>query len=255
MKNVVIIEDETLAVKHLSKLLHDIDPNLEIVAVLQTIEESVKYFEDNSDIDMVFMDIHLSDGLAFHIFEKVEVPYPIIFTTAYDKYALKAFKVNSIDYLMKPIKRVDLERGLEKMEKLSKGAKRDDHSTMEGILAIVRDMGAKYKENYLIPHGDKLLPLAVKEIACFYIETKVTHALTFDNKVHALDQSLDDIMRNLDPKKFYRANRQYILNTEAVVAINPWMGGKLQVMLRVNVPSQIIIPKAKTGEFKDWYTK
>lgn len=257
MNKAIIIEDEAMAAQHLIKLLSHVAPDINASTVIQSIEESVEYFNNHNDADVVFIDIHLSDGLAFHIFEQVNITCPIIFTTTYDQYALEAFKVNSVDYLLKPIKQIDLERALNKIKNLANNPANItlNADTMAGLLTMMKNRKQKYKANFLIPYGEKLIPISVKEIAYFYIDMKITHAVTFDGITHALDKSLDDIIKQLNPDEFYRINRQYIISLNAVKEINVWVGGKLSIVLTVKTPSHIIIPKAKTTEFKEWYTK
>ena len=257
MKKAIIIEDEAIAAKHLMQLLAQISPKLEVTKIMQSTKECISYFKENKNADIVFMDIHLSDGSAFHIFEQVEIECPIIFTTAYDEYALEAFKVNSVDYLLKPIKLHDLERSLIKIENLTKNADKIslNTETMNGLLEMMKQNKPKYKAHFLIPQGEKLIPLSVKDIAYFYIDMKVTHAVTFKNETLALDKSLDDIIKTLDPEKYYRVNRQYIININAIEKINIWLNNKLTITLIIPTPDRIVIPKAKTVEFKDWYTK
>ena len=251
----VIIEDESVAAQALQLLIQDIDPDMEVGTVLQTIEESVEWFEENPMPDLVFMDIHLADGSSFAIFDKVEITCPIIFTTAYDEYALKAFEVNSIDYLLKPINKADLERALNKYQHLTTGSNDSGKASLEALLAQMGGLKKKYKTCFLIPERDRLIPLAVSNIAYFFIDTKTVKAIAMDGHAYYLNQTLDDIMAQLDPEVFFRANRQFIISRDAIKDLSIWFGNKLAVNLNVPVPEKIIVSKARVGEFKTWFAE
>lgn len=243
---VLIIEDETAAAKNLSTLLRKTDPSVEILDVLETISDSVEWFSKNPAPDMVFMDIHLSDGRAFNIFENVEVAAPIIFTTAYDQYALEAFKVNSIDYILKPIKEEDLSRAIEKFRKLSRTEINDYvERTNTKLTGNVR--------SFLISVRDKLIPLPVDHIAYFYTSSEKVIAVNFDGKPFPIDRSLDHLVGMLDENDFFRANRQFIISRHAVGDMSLWFGSRLAVNLKVETPERIIISKARVGDFKRWF--
>lgn len=248
----IIIEDENVAAQALESLIREINPEMEVVTVLQTIEESVEWFEENAMPDLVFMDIHLADGSSFAIFDRVEISCPIIFTTAYDEYALKAFEVNSIDYLLKPINKADLERALNKFKNLASNSNR---TSLEGLLAQMGNLKRKYKTCFLLPERDKLIPLATNSIAYIFIDTKTVKAISMDGHTYYLNQTLDDIMAQLDPEVFFRANRQFIISRAAVKDLSIWFGNKLAVNLSVPVPEKIIVSKARVGEFKSWFAE
>ena len=248
----LIIEDESIAAQALETLIKETSPETEIMDVLQTIEESVEWFEENAMPDLVFMDIHLADGSSFAIFEKVEITCPIIFTTAYDEYALKAFEVNSIDYLLKPINKADLERALNKFRNLTA---RLEKPSLDGLLAQMGGLKRKYKTCFLIPERDKLIPLATSNIAYIYIDTKTVKAIANDGHTYYLNQTLDDIMAQLDPEAFFRANRQFIIARHAVKDMSIWFGNKLAINLTLPVPEKIIVSKARVGEFKSWFAE
>lgn len=249
----LIIEDEVLAAQSLQKLITEVAPDTEVIATLQSIEESVGWFHENPMPDLVFMDIHLADGSSFAIFEQVEINCPIIFTTAYDEYALKAFEVSSIDYLLKPINRNDLTRAMNKYKSLVANNSIDN----QAITDLLQNLGTtkKYKSCFLVPERDKLIPLATANIAYFYIDTKTVKAITLDDHTYYMSQTLDDIMLQLNPNDFFRANRQFIVSRKAVKDLTIWFGNKLSLNLTVNIPEQIIISKAKVSEFKNWFSK
>lgn len=249
----VLIEDEKAAVRNLTALLHEVAPGMEILAVLDSIAEAVEWFSHQPHPDLAFMDIHLADGSAFEIFDRVSVTCPVIFTTAYDEYALRAFKVNSIDYLLKPIGEEDIRHALEKLESFRAPAGgMEDLRRLIG--ALKRETG--YKTHFLIPvKGDKLVPVAAGEILYFYIRTGVVKGVLDDEREFAFPQTLDELADCLNPADFFRINRQYLVSRCAVRDIDLWFNGRLSVNLNVPVPEKIVVSKARVAEFKDWFTK
>ena len=247
MKNILIIEDEQIAAQHLQRLLLQLLPDAHILATLQSIEESVEYLQQHSTPDLILLDIHLADGLSFRIFDHITPPCPVIFTTAYDQYALQAFKVNSIDYLLKPINRDELQRALDKLHTLS--------SPSASQLASLSSSLRHYRTHFLIPMRDKLIPVDISQIACLFLEDKITRAILLDGHHQIIDHPLDYIMDQLDPNLFFRANRQYIIAHRAISEIALWPISKLLITLSVPTPDRIIIPKARVSEFKQWYTR
>ena len=250
----VIIEDEKIAADLLKNLICQLDENIEIVTILQTVEDSIEWLNNNQHPDILFVDIHLADGSSFSIFEKAEVKCPIVFTTAYDEYALKAFEVNSIDYLLKPINKDDLQRALNKYKNL-KGEERDlDYKKFVSRFLVEAEKVNNYKEYFLVPERDKLVPLAAKDIAYVYIDLKLIKAVTFSGKIYYLNQNLDEMMSQLNPKMFFRANRQYIVAHEAIKDVSIWFGNKISLNLTAPTEEKIIVSKARVSEFKNWYS-
>ena len=250
----VIIEDEKIAADLLKNLICQLDEDIEIVTILQTVEDSIEWLSNNQHPDILFVDIHLADGSSFSIFEKAEVKCPIVFTTAYDEYALKAFEVNSIDYLLKPINKDDLQRALNKYKNL-KGEERDlDYKKFVSRFLVETEKVNNYKEYFLVPERDKLVPLAAKDIAYVYIDLKLIKAVTFSGKIHYLNQNLDEMMNQLNPKMFFRANRQYIVAHDAIKDVSIWFGNKISLNLMIPTEEKIIVSKARVSEFKNWYS-
>jgi two-component system LytT family response regulator len=249
----VIVEDELIAAQNLQRLIQQVDSDIEVIVVLQSVEESIEWFMLHPAPELVFMDIHLADGSSFSIFEKVEISCPIIFTTAYDEYALKAFEVNSIDYLLKPISLKNFERALSKFRSMV-AAKDDNSELISHLLATFKQTKEAFKSNFLIPHKDKFIPLAVSKIACLYTENKMVNIVTDDQQIYHIDSSLEDLGNQLNPTLFFRANRQYIVSHKAIKDISIWFGSKISINLYVNVPDKIIVSKARVSEFKTWYT-
>ena len=248
----VIIEDEKIAADLLKNLICQLDENIEVVAMLQTVEDSVEWLNNNQHPDIMFVDIHLADGSSFSIFEKTNVNCTIVFTTAYDEYALKAFEVNSIDYLLKPINKDDLQRALNKYRSL-RGVDVDYKEFVSRFFADKEKIN-NYKEYFLVPERDKLIPLAAKDIAYIYIDLKLIKAVSYSGKVYYLNQNLDEMMNQLNPKMFFRANRQYIIAHDAIKDISIWFGNKISLNLIVPAEEKIIVSKARVSEFKNWYS-
>ena len=251
--NALIIEDEKAAVRNLTALLSEAAPHIGVVAVLDSIAESIDWFRANAMPDLIFLDIHLADGSAFEIFEHVDISCPIIFTTAYDEYALRAFKVNSIDYLLKPIGGSDIRKAIGKLEQLRSEApsKEFDYSRLIHVLKRQES----YKTHFLVPvKGDKLLPLSVDMILFFYITDGLVKAVVTDGREYTFTQTLDELSDCLNPDIFFRVNRQYLISRKAVSDIDLWFNGRLSVNLKVPVQEKILVSKARVGEFKDWFT-
>ncbi len=248
---VVIVEDEITASDNLRYLLSAIDPAIEVVTVLDTVKSCIDYFSKPTDAVLVFMDIHLGDGLSFEIFDHVDLGVPIIFTTAYDEYALKAFTVNSIDYILKPVHQDELARALEKFRSLTR-TQSPSKTNLADVLRLFRGQQKTYKSNYLISHRDELIPIKTEDIAYFYIDTGIVKVVTLQNKVFSMDKKLEDLEQELNPNLFDRANRQFIINRNAIAKIKHYFGGKLIVNVNPPTAERIVVSKAKATQFKSW---
>ena len=249
----VIVEDEYVAAQSLQRLLEASGENIEVISVLQSVEESVEWFSMNPVPDLVFMDINLADGHSFSIFDKVNIDCPIVFTTAYDEYALNAFEVNSIDYLLKPITKKKLDKAFSKLKKFSK-KEINAEPISNKFESLSKEKMIGYRSHFLIPHKDKLIPLSVDKIAFVFSEYKMAKIFTFDEHSYVLDISLDEISRQLNPASFFRINRQYIVSHKAINDISFWFGRKLSVNLVLPTPDKVIVSRARIAEFKNWYT-
>jgi two-component system LytT family response regulator len=249
----VIIEDEIFASQALQNLIQKVDASIEVLAVLQSIDESVEWFRTNPVPDLVFADIHLSDGSSFVIFDEVSITCPVVFTTAYDEYALKAFEVNSIDYLLKPIAQKDLERAINKYKNMTANPGINAEMITK-LIANLKNESRKYNPYFLVPQKDKLIPLATTDIACIYIDEKIVKAVTYADQTYYLDKTLDEITALLNPDEFFRANRQYIIARKAVKSLATWFGGKMAVNLSVVMPEKITVSKQKVSEIKKWFS-
>lgn len=246
---VLIIEDEAPAFRRLQRILEEIDPKIEIVEVIDSIEDSVKWFRHHDAPDLIFMDIQLADGLSFNIFNQIELTTPVIFTTAYDEYALKAFRVNSIDYLLKPIEKALLKNSLDKWTALKTVF--NDNQDLGEILKSIQPESKTYKSRFLVKVKDQLLAIKVRDIVYFFTENGIVYLKTEKNK-YALDHTLDVIEAQLDPQLFFRLNRQYIANLDAIVSSSAYDKGKIMVELNPKTPTPTIVSREKSGDFKRW---
>lgn len=242
---VLIIEDETAAAKNLIGLIKKVDPAIEVLDVVETITDSLDWLRNNDAPDLIFMDIHLADGSAFNIFDHADITAPVVFTTAYDRYALEAFAVNSIDYLLKPIKPEDLLRALEKFKRFTNVEKAE-------YVERTKERFAIKIQSLLIAVRDRLIPLSVEDIAYFYTSQEKVVAVNFEGKTFPADKTLDQLNSMLDENMFFRANRQFIISRRAVRDMSVWFGSRLSVNLKVEAPEKIVISKVRVKEFKNW---
>ena len=244
----LIIEDETAAAVNLAAILKQTAPDMEIVATLESVGESVEWLRANPQPDLLFMDIHLADGDSFRIFDFVEITSPVIFTTAYDRYALEAFKVNSIDYLLKPLNTADVERALAKLRRLTSVEQRD-YGTRVRTLAAER---SESESVFLVHVRDRIIPLRREEIAFCYTANERVTAYDFEGTSYPLNRTLETLQAQLPEENFFRANRQFIVARRAVKEIVVWFGSRLALTLTVETPERIVISKARVPEFKAW---
>jgi two-component system LytT family response regulator len=249
INRVVIVEDETAAAVNLRSMLKSINPNVEVLDVLESVEEAVEFFSKGVKADVVFMDIHLADGDSFRIFQSVDIAVPIIFTTAYDEYALQAFKVNSIDYLLKPYKEEDLKRALEKLQRLTATERATATERVEAMATTVETDALR---TILVRFKDKLIPISMEDVAYFYTFSERVTLTTLDGTTYTIDKTLETLTQQLDGNKFFRANRQFIVSRRAVKDIAVWFGSRLALNLIIETPERIIISKARVPEFKSW---
>ncbi len=253
MKRVLIIEDETAAAMNLQAILAECAADATIECVLESVAESVEWLKSHPMPDLIFMDIHLADGDSFRIFRQVEVTAPVIFTTAYDQYALEAFKVNSIDYLLKPIARVEMERALSKFRRLSQP---DRAKYGERIDQLVRreEQRADRPKAFLVQVRDKIIPLHYEDIAYFYTRDERVTACDMQGRQFQLDKTLESLQNILPEQEFFRANRQFIVARRALKEISVWFGSRLTLSLQVELPEKLVISKARVPLFKQWLT-
>jgi two-component system, LytTR family, response regulator LytT len=248
---IVIIEDEKLTAKDLAKTIKAIDSDIEIMALLHSVEEAIDYFRAKPELDLIFSDIELGDGLSFEIFEKVNNQTPIIFCTAFNEYALQAFKTVGIDYLLKPFSKITVEKALEKYHSLKvKLAPQED--AMPNLMNLLKNQLFPAKmPSVIMQQGDKIIPLEGDKIALFYIEDDYVFAHTFDQKRHLLSQKLDVLEKTFYPT-FFRANRQFLINRKAVKDASHSFNRKIEVNLLFPFKEQIIVGKLKVTPFLEW---
>lgn len=249
MKKVIIVEDETAAAVNLRSMLSTVVGEVEVVALLESVEEAVEYFRGDVDADVVFMDIHLADGDSFRIFRSVEIDIPIIFTTAYDEYALEAFKVNSIDYLLKPFGEEELRRALDKLNRLTASERVAQRGSVERMVAQSENDAL---QTMLVRYKDKIIPVKMDDVAYFYTYAERVTLTTLSGESYPVDKTLEALSQQLSEDKFFRANRQFIISRRAVKDIAVWFGSRLALNLTVETPERIIISKARVPEFKQW---
>ena len=248
---VLIIEDEAPAFRRLEKVLEEVDPGIEIIDVIDSVEESVKWFENHQHPDLIFMDIQLSDGISFDIFDKTKISKPVIFTTAFDEYMLRAFKVNSIDYLLKPIVKEDLKQSMKKYN----GLKSQFSPNLPDLEMLVKQINLtekQFKSRFLVKVGEKLISVVTEDIAYFYTKNGVVYLVTNRNNKYLMDQTLEEISIELDPKVFYRLNRQFLVQFKHVAAIHKFAKGKLLIDLNPAPGEQVIVSAEKAPNFRSW---
>lgn len=254
----LIIEDEKAALRNLKMTLQEVDSTITIAGETDSITDTLQWLNEHPMPDLVFMDIHLADGSAFEIFNHTRITCPIIFTTAYDEYALKAFKVNSIDYLLKPITPHDLKAALHKLHGLSGyRPKTDANPQQPHLMDLIRKMTQENtaRTHFLIPaKGDKFIPLAAEDILYFHITDGCVKAVDHEEREYTFMQTLDELQDMLHPRLFFRANRQFIIAKKAVKDISLWFNHRLAVNLKVPTPEKILISRAKANDFKEWFT-
>jgi DNA-binding LytR/AlgR family response regulator len=262
--NVLLIEDEELAVRKLTRLLQDIDPSIQIVGTAGSVRASVSFLQSHGSShpnhpDLILMDIELADGQSFEIFEQTTVDSPVIFTTSYDEYALKAFKVNSIDYLLKPIKRQELETSLAKHKRWMErtGGQAPDPIAFDSLVQQLRQQlrPTEYRKRFLVRHLSQWMPIEVGDIAYFFSQEGVSLFRTKTNQKFSLDYTLDELEAMLDPEQFFRANRQYIVDINSVVQIHPYFNNKLKLTLKPATDDEVLVSRERASDFKKWMGK
>ncbi len=248
--NVIIIEDEKPAARRLSRLLLEL--NVEVSTMLHSVEESIVWFQENDHPDLIFLDIQLSDGLSFEIFDEVEVKSPIIFTTAYDEYALQAFKLNSIDYLLKPIDDEELEIAVKKYRALKPNEQTIALDFEDIKKLLVNPIEREYKKRFTARVGQHIKIINAEDIECFYSENKGTYAATADGRNYLLDTTLENLEAELQPKLFFRVSRKFYINVNHIKDIVSYTNSRLQIKLNRFSEQEIIVSRERVKDFKFW---
>jgi DNA-binding LytR/AlgR family response regulator len=244
----IIIEDEKPAARMLQRKLDKL--NIPVQVMLHSVREAVEWFQQNPHPDLIFLDIQLSDGLSFEIFEKVSIKSPIIFTTAYDEYALRAFKLNSIDYLLKPIVEDDLEIAVEKYKKTISTKPAIDMQMIRQL--FTSSQAPEYKKRFSVKVGDHIKIIPIEEVELFYSEFKGTFIHTFEGRTFLLDTTLESLEKELDPKQFFRISRKYIIGHTALKDIVVYSNSRLKLTLKSYNKEEVIVSRERVGEFKEW---
>jgi len=244
---VIILEDENRAVNHLKRLIHLVAPAMEVLAVFDTVRETVSYLEKDPDLDLIFSDVQLADGISFEIFSRIQVRCPIIFTTAYDTYAIEAFNTNGIDYLLKPIEEERLRKAVEKAKQFS------TRIDIESLLKLKISTDRKQpKSRFMVKVGEKIRTIMVEEILAFYSFEKTTYLHTTTHRNYILDYSLDELEGMLDQDRFFKINRKYIVSIDACSQIHAWSNNRLKIDIEGIDDQKIVVARERVRDFKTW---
>jgi DNA-binding LytR/AlgR family response regulator len=249
--NVLIIEDEAAIAKRMQKLLLEIDPGIMVSDILCSIEASVAWMKSHTEPDLILMDIHLADGSSFEIFNEVEVTCPVVFATAYDQYAIQAFKVNSIDYLLKPVNKEDLAESLKKYNRLQSQAKPAslDYSILAQMLGVKK---TEYLKRMVIRFGDVIKAIEVKDVAYFYTDEKIVFATLNEGKTYPVDFTLDQLEKKMDPERFFRINRKFLISYESIEKMISYSKSRVKITLHPHCELEVISSTERSGDFKEW---
>jgi two-component system, LytTR family, response regulator LytT len=250
--NILIVEDESLSARRLKSMVTEMDHTFRVLDITESVRKTVDWLRSHPAPDLLLMDIELTDGKSFEVFEQVDVKCPVIFVTAYDEYAIRAFKVNSIDYLLKPIKQEELAASIEKLRQVKQQYTQQTPGL--NIQALLQELHqhSPYRERFLIKQADRLLPVETADIAYIQTRDKQNYICTFDNKEYIIDMTLDEMEKTLDPKKFFRANRQFIVSAAAVEKVHFWFSSKLKVDLKPKSSEEVIVSREKAMAFRAW---
>lgn len=250
-RRVLIVEDEHIAGERLSGQIRNLRPDYQILALLQSVQEAEEWLLKNEAPDLIFLDIHLSDGLSFALFSRIEVTIPIIFTTAYDQYAIKAFKVNSIDYLLKPIDDGELASAIEKFERRQHS---DSARISTGMLDKLAEMmvGPKYKHRFLVKYGPHFQYLNVDDICYFYSEDGVLFALNLEANRYIIDGTLESVEGSVDPNIFFRINRKALVHINSILRVHPYLNSRLKLECQPGSNLELVVARERVGSFKKW---
>ncbi|WBA44138.1 LytR/AlgR family response regulator transcription factor [Hymenobacter canadensis] len=262
---VLIIEDEYAAARSLQRLLSEVRPQAQVLDQLESVVDAVAWLAANPAPELIFMDIHLADGSSFEIFRRTTVTSPVIFVTAFDEHALEAFRANGIDYLLKPLTRADLQRSLDKFDALRQSPPPgvappapagppvpDFAQLLRSVQQQLNGGAAAYKSSWLIPHKTKLIPVATADVAYFAIRHGLVFLTTLTGQEYQMEHPLDELESQVDPRLFFRANRQVLFARPSLVALEPYFNGRMQLYLRPESREEVIVSKPKVTELKNW---
>ncbi len=248
---VIIIEDEKLSAEYLGNLLKRIDASIEVVAMFDSVKKSVEALKKEPEVDLLFLDIHLADGLSFEIFSKIAIDTPVVFTTAYDEYAIKAFKLNSVDYLLKPIGKGDLHLAIEKFKKLNF----KQHTMLESITNVYHQLNKQYKTRFMVKLGESIVSVKTDDIIHFVAEDGITILVTKDKKRYAIDYTLEQLTDFISPIDFFRMNRKVIISINAVQKVNTYFNSRYKINSELLSDETSIVSRERVNDFKAWLDK
>lgn len=253
---VIFVEDEAPALNRIKKLVTQLVPHVQILGTADSIEAAVDLFKTAPDVELAFMDIELADGQSFEIFNQVHIGCPVIFTTAYNEYAIKAFKVNAIDYLLKPIDEAELQQAITKFKTMGRHAPIIDYqSQLATLLQEFKPPVTNYKSRFLIKSGTRLISVSVDEIQLFQAADKVVYLYTKTQQKYIVDYSLEELSSMLDPGTFFQLNRQFIAHVNSIKNIHTYFNGKLKIELGVGLEEEVLVSRERASEFKAWLDK
>jgi len=259
--NILIVEDEDLAVKKIKKTLQAVDESAVVAGVTDSIESTVLWLQQNTPPDLILMDIELADGQSFEIFKLTEVKSPVVFTTSYDEYALKAFKVNSIDYLLKPVQKEELQAAMDKYRMLKETyAVQEPSAENVSLDKLVRELKEKlqpkeYRKRFLVKLGQRLVSIEVDDIAYFFSDGRLNFFMTKDNKKFVVDYTMDELEDMIDPQQYFRISRSFYVSAESIDKIDDYFGNRLILGLRPALDKEAVVSREKVGDFKKWMGK
>lgn len=248
----IVIEDEKLSAEHLCTLLKKVDPDISVVATFDTVKKSVEAFQKGLSADVLFVDIHLADGLSFDIFSKTEIDIPVIFTTAFDEYAIKAFKLNSVDYLLKPVGLDDLRVAINKFSKLSE---KQNSAMLQHIATVYRNINTQYKTRFLVKMGDNIVTIRTEEVNHFIAEDGISLLVNNNGKRYPVDYTLDQLETMLAPESFFRINRKVLISINTVHKVSPYFNSRLKVNSELLDDETAVVSRERVTEFKQWLDK
>lgn len=253
---IVIVEDEYSAVENLKFALKELDIDVQIVNVLDTVTDAITFFKSNADFDIIFMDIHLADGHSFEILNEINPEAPIIFITAFNQYAIKAFKYNSIDYLLKPINTNDLRSALDKFNNQNKSKKNSLSSNqIEGLLDLLKDKNNRYRKSFLIQIGESYVPMKTLDFSYFFIQNGIVYGRNKEGKSFIVDQKLEELEQELNPNNFFRANRQFLIGRNSIEKLSSYFNGRTILHITPIFKEEIVVSKANSSRLKKWLNK
>jgi two-component system LytT family response regulator len=251
---IIIIEDEEAGAKLLATTLKQVNKSIEVLGICEDETQTLQLLSSEPEVDAIFSDIQLTDALSFNVLKKIDADIPVVFVTAYNEYALEAFQHHGIDYVLKPFSRDDIEKAVNKLKTYKAGQSAHQTKKMQELFQYLENRQS-YKNNFLVGFQDRLIPLKTEDIVCFFTAQSDVYILHIAGKSYRMSESLEQIEHQLDPEKFYRANRQFIVNKAFILDIRHYFNGRLKVKLNKETPEDIIISKAKATDFKNWLSQ